>query len=220
MANIKTFSSKSNAKRAAAKLGITDEQLVQVDGKWGFEVAAEESAQPAEPDQPVQFTESQWNDLADVQSKPRSAGSVFDLASRKPVVVEVVDAGDAGDDSLNLSDIPAPASSPFAGMAHALVTKPATQPNDHSTRENKRTCAVEKDRPEQNGIKRPSAGGLCRAVWDKCDEMREAKGGEIPTSKDVKAAAEVAGWNPNNALIEFYQWRKFNGITGRAKKAN
>jgi hypothetical protein len=25
-------------------------------------------------------------------------------------------------------------------------------------------------------------------------------------------------WNPNNAMIEYYQWRKFNGITGRAKK--
>ena len=27
---------------------------------------------------------------------------------------------------------------------------------------------IEKNRPEQNGVKRPSAGGLCRAVWDAC----------------------------------------------------
>ena len=27
---------------------------------------------------------------------------------------------------------------------------------------------IEKERPMQNGIKRPSAGGACRAVWDYC----------------------------------------------------
>lgn len=26
-------------------------------------------------------------------------------------------------------------------------------------------------------------------------------------------------WNENNALIELYQWRKFNGITGRQQAA-
>jgi hypothetical protein len=30
--------------------------------------------------------------------------------------------------------------------------------------------------------------------------------------------AAANGWNPNNASIEFYQWRKFNGITGRKAK--
>lgn len=75
---------------------------------------------------------------------------------------------------------------------------------------------IEKDRPEQNGIKRPSIGGKCRAVWDACDEMVAA--GTPPTAKDVRAIAEANGWNPNNASIEFYQWRKFNGITGRQPK--
>lgn len=77
---------------------------------------------------------------------------------------------------------------------------------------------IEKDRPEQNGIKRPSAGGRCRAVWDELDAFVAARG-EQPTSKDVKAIAAAQGWNANNASIEFYQWRKFNGITGRVAKA-
>jgi len=77
---------------------------------------------------------------------------------------------------------------------------------------------IEKNRPEQNGIKRPSAGGRCRAVWDALDEYRENEG-EIPDAQFVKMLAEENGWNPNNASIEFYQWRKFNGITGRQKKA-
>lgn len=70
---------------------------------------------------------------------------------------------------------------------------------------------IEKDRPEQNGIKRPSIGGKCRAIWDALDAYREETG-ELPTSKVVKELAADEGWNPNNASIEFYQWRKFHGI--------
>ena len=70
---------------------------------------------------------------------------------------------------------------------------------------------IEKDRPEQNGVKRPSIGGKCRAIWDALDEYR-AETGELPTSKTVKELAADSGWNPNNASIEYYQWRKFNGI--------
>lgn len=76
---------------------------------------------------------------------------------------------------------------------------------------------IEKDREERNGIKRPSVGGKCRAVWDALD-AHAVLTGEDPSSKDVKVLAEAHGWNPNNASIEFYQWRKFNGITGRAAK--
>lgn len=70
---------------------------------------------------------------------------------------------------------------------------------------------IEKDRVEQNGIKRPSIGGKCRAIWDALDEYR-AETGELPTSKTVRELAADSGWNPNNASIEYYQWRKFNGI--------
>ena len=71
---------------------------------------------------------------------------------------------------------------------------------------------IEKDREERNGVKRPSVGGTCRAVWDALDRI-----GKTATAKDVKALAEKQGWNANNTSIEFYQWRKFNGITGRQK---
>jgi hypothetical protein len=76
---------------------------------------------------------------------------------------------------------------------------------------------IEKNRPEQNGIKRPSAGGRCRAVWDALDDYRRDEG-VLPDAKFVRALAVENGWNPNNASIEFYQWRKFNGITGRQPK--
>ena len=72
---------------------------------------------------------------------------------------------------------------------------------------------IEKNREERNGIKKPSAGGICRAVWDALDAL--VASGETPTAKSVKALAQEQGWNPNNASIEFYQWRKFHGIRGR-----
>ena len=75
---------------------------------------------------------------------------------------------------------------------------------------------IEKDRPEQNGIVRPSVGGKCRAIWDACDAYLEEKGA-APMPKDIKVIAEEKGWNLNNAVIEMYQWRKFHGITGRQK---
>lgn len=71
---------------------------------------------------------------------------------------------------------------------------------------------VEKDREERNGVKRPSAGGACRAVWDWLDKHPDAQ------LKDVRAVAEKKGWNANNAAIELYQWRKFNGVASKRAK--
>ena len=76
---------------------------------------------------------------------------------------------------------------------------------------------VEKNRPTQNGITRPSAGGKCRMVWDECDRM-VAEGG-VPTPEKLTAWADANGQNPSNAQIELYQWRKYHGITGRVKVA-
>lgn len=73
---------------------------------------------------------------------------------------------------------------------------------------------IEKNREEQNGVKRPSVGGACRAVWDLCDQLRKTTGA-IPTASTIKEAAATAGLNANNASIELYQWRKFHGIRGR-----
>lgn len=69
--------------------------------------------------------------------------------------------------------------------------------------------SIQKDREERNGIKRPSHGGACAAVWDYCDEFVAANGGKLPMPKDMKAWAAATGHNANNAVIEMYQWRKF-----------
>lgn len=131
--------------------------------------------------------------------------------------VSELDEGTSEDDASTA----APAPNMFSGIAATLgntVTTPA--PAAPAARVQRGSYTIEKDRPEQNGIKRPSAGGLCRAVWDAMDAQREADGGAVPTTQNVRDLALMNNWNENNAMIEYYQWRKFNGITGRQKKAS
>lgn len=94
------------------------------------------------------------------------------------------------------------------------VTPPVAQVAVAAHKEAAKVRTIEKNREEQNGIKRPSAGTLCRAVWDALDKL----GIDTATSKDAKALAVKKGWNANNVSIEFYQWRRFHGVTGRQAK--
>lgn len=88
------------------------------------------------------------------------------------------------------------------------------QPQKQIDRHTGTGLKIEKVREERNGVKRPSAGGKCRQVWDALDAYR-AEVGEVPTIAVAKSIGEDEGWNLANVAIEFYQWRKFNGISGR-----
>lgn len=94
-------------------------------------------------------------------------------------------------DTKLLADVfPAPELKPVkrkAKQSAAATTVPATEP-----------------RESRNGIKRPSPGGRCAAVWAWMDKNPNA------TSKEVRAWAESKGANPGNAQIERYQWVKFH----------
>lgn len=64
----------------------------------------------------------------------------------------------------------------------------------------------------QNGVRRPIKG-LCADVWAALDALHT---GEVaPTIKQVRELATEKGWNLNNATIEFYGWRKFNGLNAK-----
>lgn len=58
---------------------------------------------------------------------------------------------------------------------------------------------------------RPKEGGLCAAVWDTLDKMR-IESGNVPTLDEVRKLAKRRKWNANNARIEYYRWRAFNGV--------
>lgn len=91
---------------------------------------------------------------------------------------------------------------------------PVSKPNPPKSTSKPGVRTIEKNREERNGIKRPSAGTVCRAVWDALDKV----GIENATSATAKALSEKNGWNKNNVSIEFYQWRRFHGIEGRQPK--
>lgn len=71
---------------------------------------------------------------------------------------------------------------------------------------------IQKEREERNGVKRPSEGTVCGNVWAEFDKNPEIKAGELATLADAN------GWNRTNVSCEFYAWRKFMGIKGRAAK--
>lgn len=76
--------------------------------------------------------------------------------------------------------------------------------------------------PEANGVKRPKPGTICAEIWDWCDRTQAG----TPASEGV---AEVPGVRPEakalraalparddtTKTVQFYRWRKFNGIQGR-----
>ena len=93
----------------------------------------------------------------------------------------------------------APAPADEGAPADAVVT----------TSNPKKAAAPKVERVEQNGVKRPGPG-KCLEVWEYLDQHGNMK------PKDLQPVAEARGWNINNASIELYQWRKFNGISGRA----
>lgn len=98
------------------------------------------------------------------------------------------------------------------GHSFGKATNHKSRPDSHTGKGLK----IEKGREERNGVKRPSVGGKCRAIWDALDALlAELEEGETVTSKMVQDLAKDEGWNKNNASIEFYNWRKFNGIKGR-----
>lgn len=182
------------------------------DGEWGFDV-------------------EHATDMLARMGESKSASQIAAELGAPQATVDMLQKAEAGDNTASSDDgaasesdtsealAPVAAPNMFAVLGQVLSTVAAhpAATNASNRAASRSSYTIEKDRPEQNGIKRPSAGGLCRAVWDEMDHLRE-KHGEVPNTKLVREAAEAKNWNVNNAMIEFYQWRKFNGITGRAKK--
>jgi hypothetical protein len=87
---------------------------------------------------------------------------------------------------------------PAADPSAAPVTAPAAG--------EKPAKAARQPREQQNSVKKPGEGTICRRVWDWMDENRTA------TALDVRTWATAEGLNANNAQIERGQWRKFHGL--------
>ncbi len=101
------------------------------------------------------------------------------------------------------------ANTPAATATESEPVAPAVAVQGVTTSKPKKAAAPKVERVEQNGVKRPGPG-KCLEVWEYLDQHGNMK------PKDLQPVAEARGWNINNASIELYQWRKFNGISGRA----
>jgi len=95
------------------------------------------------------------------------------------------------------------------GEARTRTEKPAAPAVPRVSRKG---YTIQKEREERNGVKRPSEGTVCGAVWAEFDKNPEIKAG------DLADLADANGWNRTNVSCEFYAWRKFMGIKGRAAK--
>lgn len=80
--------------------------------------------------------------------------------------------------------------------------------------ERKRQEREAKKEPEQNGIRKPSVGTLCRAAWDLFDAVTGEMGQTAPISY-VLPVALAKGLNEANVKAEYARWKKYRGISGR-----
>lgn len=71
---------------------------------------------------------------------------------------------------------------------------------------------IEPNRPEQNGLKRPSKGSTCCIIWDTCDKITEQK---TSTCTSAELFNALQGYNECTLRTQYARWRQFNGITGR-----
>ena len=68
---------------------------------------------------------------------------------------------------------------------------------------------IEKAREEKNGVKRPSVGTTCSAIWAHFDANPTTQ------AKNLDGIADSNTWDRTTVHVQFYVWRKFNGIRGR-----
>ncbi len=61
----------------------------------------------------------------------------------------------------------------------------------------------------------PKDGGKCSAIWAMLNDIRKNHPGAIPSLGDVKKIASQRGWNETTTRVQYYRWRKNNGISGR-----
>lgn len=80
--------------------------------------------------------------------------------------------------------------------------------------ERKKAEKEAKKEPEQNGVRKPSVGTLCRAAWDIFDAVSVTLGQPAPISFVLQVGVD-RGLNEANLKAEYARWKKYSGIEGR-----
>lgn len=200
---IKTYSSKSNAKRAAVAAGLDMSVAVLVEVEGGFVYQA-----PAvEVDDGSSVSHYSVHGLLECPScKCHLSNGVMDFDS-------LVDSMGSAKKAW------AEQAKEYACMGCGFefgddIDEPGTKAKAVSTGTG---IKIQKERVEANGVVRPSVGGVCDKVWLHCDALA-AVDNMVPAVKDIKAWAAAEGVDNTTATIQYYAWRKHMGVVGRAKE--
>lgn len=201
MTDTKTYSSKSNAVRAFrqqhpnhAGPSVTSAQIVDLGyvdedepGRWVLnDPALIEARDAEEAAQAKADAEYAAREQARRGEAERRAQADRDAEANHPMVAGKSAA--TGGKVLNPAQ-PRPARAP-SGSSNGLK--------------------IEANRETRNGQTRPSIGGKCRGIWDALDEM-----GTAATAKQARDALLPRGFDKTTVMVQFYRWRKFNGVEGR-----
>jgi hypothetical protein len=224
----KSYSDKSKARRALVQVHkLTAEAaetfLCKENGKAGFYVHADGSPSPNTMQEPI----ARMNDA--LPSDPIAHGTPRqeDVNFASSLIAALhSDPEEDEDDKGEIAILPGFGAFAMTQLQAASNTRSAPMQPDapRSTRSTStRGQKIEKERPTQNGVQQPSAGTLCRAVWDQLTTLMQYNlsstgAATVPSAQDIKKIGEEKGWNNNNVSIEYYRWRKFNGVTGRGGK--
>jgi hypothetical protein len=213
------YNDKSSAKRGLNRktVDLLDPELylAQEEGKWGFYMA---------DGAPVLLPGEYKGTIDDMKVDDEGKITDVKLGNLSKVRDEHVPAEAAADDQGNadpqpdhIEDDGEDHSHPvFGGFAFGQLANNGT-PQEPAARTQTLT-KIERNRPESNGVKRPSAGTLCDQVWQTATEL--SNGDEMPRTKiatlsEVVKACEAKGINKYTARTQYARWRVFHGITGR-----
>jgi hypothetical protein len=201
---------KSNAKRFLVKTCKIDETLLdkfltQHEGEWGTWVDAEGT--------PVAF--AALNNAAPVDERFENS-----VESPEDGLLQNLPHDEPAEDREEEPADEAPAApSAFGSFAMAQLTAPSNSAAVEPARASREGATptsglkIQKDRPEQNGVRRQSAGSVGDKLWT----LYDAAGKDV-TLEQAKAMAMAAGLSPTSAAIALYNWRRFHGVQSRSAK--
>lgn len=192
------YGDKSGAKRGFGRIykdfeGNVDDYLDKIDGKWGFS--------KGEDDKPVL-----------VNAPPPVPAPPAYKVIWPGTEVKKAPAPASEED---FEPAPSPSASAFSSFAASQLgggAKPHVIIFTRAPAEPK----VDRNRPENNGVKRPSDGTICAHIWSLATQITAEKTAPaIATLSEVINAAETVGVNKYTARTQYARWRVFNGHTGK-----
>lgn len=134
--------------------------------------------------------------------EPVATETATEVATEAATVVEPVAVEPVEPATVETPPAVEPATPRTAAEVFAANPKPAKAAKVRTPRE---------PRDEANGVKRPAAATLCGRIWSWCDaQVAEGVRPEAAALRDA-----LADIDPTTCTVQYYRWRKFNGIRGR-----